>query len=256
MPEDWRIQQYTEALKPYIESAEEFHRAQSNPQTTMVPQDVYAELSRRISGSGSRMMWVEGPDSPGNPFLSQAALKAVDGVMNAGIPCISYFCKSRYSFAGSGRSGSKSALSHRDAAVVCLLYSIIRQLAWVLPREGFKAGKNLDGDQFAKLNGTLHSLPTALNIIKALLEYTPPVISWVIDGLQFTGDKESMGKLWNLITLLREHMQDSRRVSKTLFTTDGRNQVLVRGTTARERVDALGLVRARGGKAFPGAVYM
>ncbi|CAP65844.1 uncharacterized protein PODANS_5_10570 [Podospora anserina S mat+] len=256
-----RIQQYAEALRPFIESDEDFHRAHQEP--TMIPQEVYERLSRWISDSASKIMWVEGPAfSPGSTALSKAALEATDKVLSAGIPCISYFCKSRSSFARSnaggsgGGSGSTPRLRHRDDAVISLCYSMIRQLAYVLPLEGFKADKALDANQFEKLDGTLHSLPTALNIMNALFEYAPPVICFVIDGLQDAGDRDSIKYLWNFIILLREQMKDSSRVCKILFTTDGRSEVLDRGTEVRERVDASRPVQARGGRSFPGGVYI
>ncbi|KAK4656425.1 hypothetical protein QC762_0060250 [Podospora pseudocomata] len=193
-------------------------------------------------------MWIEGPAvSSSGSVLSQAAIEAVNTIANAGTPCISVFCKSRYNFATRG-------LGHTDAAVISLYYSVIRQLAQIVPPE-FEGSPGLQKHCFERLDGSLESLGTALAIIKALLKHAPPSIAWVIDGLQFAGgSQDGYAHIQDFIQVLRD--QEQERTSRVCFTTDGRSQVLDRGITVRERVDASRLVQARGGRAFPGAVYI
>ncbi|KAK4660734.1 hypothetical protein QC762_0022010 [Podospora pseudocomata] len=249
IPDCQRIQQYAEALRIYIESDAELHIDEFRRQQTMIPEEVYTALRRWIFNTESRMMWIEGPSLPGVSTLSKIAVTAVNQVMNAQLPCIAHFCKSRYSFA---RSDSRSGLNHSGAAVISLFYSIIRQLTYLLSTQGPITGISLDYREFEKLDGKLHSLPTALSIMRALLEHAPPTITWVIDGLQYARDQVSNGYLWDFTQLLRE--QKTKRLCKVLFTTSGRSQVLDRCTTVQERADASRLVQARGGRAYPGGM--
>ncbi|KAK0659201.1 hypothetical protein QBC41DRAFT_384622 [Cercophora samala] len=248
-PDCQRIQQYAEALRIYLESDAELHRSEFYRQQTIFPEEVYTRLRQWVDGTSSRrMMWIEGPYSPGVLTLSNhIGVAAVDQVMDAQLPCIAHFCKSQYSFAS-------ESLSHRDAAVLSLFYSVIHQLAYLLPIQAPIADRRLDPQEFAKLDEKLKSVPAALNIIEALLEHAPPTIAWVIDGLQYAGDLSTNQLLLDFVELLRG--QERKRIWKVVFTTGGRSQVLDRGIRPWERVDASGMVQARGGRAHPGGVFM
>ncbi|KAK4195603.1 hypothetical protein QBC40DRAFT_258833 [Triangularia verruculosa] len=231
-----QIQQQAEALTQYIEDGEaEVQRAGLSRKPLEIPRELSAEFERWITRRRPPLMWVQAPSfSPIGPALSQAALRAKESIVGTGTPCITFFCKSRfYSFAG------RLGLLDKDAAVVSLLYSTIRQLAGLLPAT-LPSSPDLDPAQFAALNGTLHSLPTALNIIMALLVHTQPGISWIIDGLQHAGGTYSTPYLHQFIHILRR--------CKVCFTTDGQCAVLDRTVAFRERVDASSFVQGRGGR--------
>ncbi|KAK4195604.1 hypothetical protein QBC40DRAFT_288817 [Triangularia verruculosa] len=245
----YEMQQYTQHLNQYTEDGAEdvIRRAVSNGTAPVIPQEVFTELSKWIGGTRPPMMWIEAPaDSPSGPVLSQAAIEAVNTITNAGTPCISVFCKSRYGFA------SRMKLGHRDAAVVSLYYSVIRQLTRIVPPE-FDGRPELRKQNLERLDGTLKSLSIASRVIVALLKHAPPSIAWIIDGIEFAGGStESNEYLREFIHILRG--QEEERTSKACFTTDGRSMVLDRTIRVRERVDASRLTLARPGAVLAGGV--
>ncbi|KAK0716573.1 hypothetical protein B0T21DRAFT_63901 [Apiosordaria backusii] len=242
------MQQYTHDLARYIEDGDQdvVRRALAYGRTPTIPKEVFIEFGKWISGERPPMMWIEAPAaSPSGPVLSQAAIEAVNTIAKAGTPCISVFCKSRY-------DSATKELGHRDAAVVSLYYSVIRQLARLVPPE-FEGSDELQKENFERLDGTLKSLSTGLDIIRALLKHVPPSIVWVIDGLQFAGgSQDGYRYLGEFIMVLREH--EERRTSKACFTTEGRHMVLDRTIGVWERADASRLTQARPGAVFAGGV--
>lgn len=187
------------------------------------------------------MIWVHGvPAMSYGTGLSRAAMRVYDISMQAGIPCISFFCKPRYEFA------EEKNLTRKEAGLIALLYAVVSQLTCLLPM-GFPATKGLDEVHFRRLDGSMASVPVALGLVQTLLLHAPPSLVWVVDGLQLLQDEATVPHLRCFVDILRE--QETERVSKVCFTTDGNCVVLGRATNVRERVDATRMAQGR-----PGAV--
>lgn len=180
-----------------------------------LPEEVMIDLEAWLSGTQSKMIWIEGIASgSGVSKLSYAAAKICQSVMRNGLPCITFYCQQSHGFP------KATSMHQRDAAVVALIYSIIVQLSYVIPAQ-FKGNTALREESFRLLGGSIGTLSTALDIVEALLSYTPPTLIWIIDGLQFAGSEITMPSLVRLIEVLRTFGAQDDKVSKVCFTTDG-----------------------------------
>lgn len=175
--------------------------------------------------------------------ISAAAMRVSAISIDAGIPCVSFFLKPQYSFALS------KGMSHREAGLIALLYSVITQLACLLPT-AFPATTGLDESQFRLLDGGIESVPAALKMIRALLVHAPPSLIWVLDGFQLVENEVTIPHLRALVDILRD--QESKHISKVCFTTDGNCFVLMRAMNAWERVDASRMAQHRAGTLLRG----
>ncbi|KAH6684957.1 hypothetical protein F5X68DRAFT_276978 [Plectosphaerella plurivora] len=236
------MEKYLARISDYTDDARSFI---SNPlrgsSPLLLPEEVMHPMVRWIKTKESKMIWVQGVSGlPVGSGLSRAALQIYNVSLQGGIPCVSYFCKPRYDFS------ARKQLSSKEAGMVSLLYSVVSQLTCLLPM-GFPATKGLDESHFSLLDGSAESLPAALELIQALLIHTPPSLVWVIDGLQLLQDEATVPHMRAFVEILRD--QETKRISKVCFTTDGNCLVLARATNVRERVDATRMAQSR-----PGAV--
>ncbi len=200
------------------------------------------EIQNWIKTTDSRMIWIEGPDSTSfGSGLSLAAHRIYSISMQAELPCISIFCKPYHT--------TRTNKTDREAALISLLYSVISQLARVLPVE-FEMTDGIDGTKFQALDGTLESAGPALVLVKALLTHAPPSLIWVVDGLQFAEGQTTAPYLARLLAILRE--DERNRVSKVCFTTHGNSLTLLRAIRLPERVDAWRMAQSRPGHIFRG----
>jgi hypothetical protein len=214
----------------------------------LLPEEVTLAMQMWIKTTESRMIWVQGISMlPYGAGLSRAAMRIYDISIEGGIPCVSYFCKPRYDGTEKPRQSSK------EVGTVGLLYAIVSQLTCLLPM-GFPATKGLDERQFSRLDGSMESLPAALELISALLLHAPPSLVWVVDGLQLIQDETTLPHLRSLLNILRD--QETRRISKVCFTTDGNCLVLARATNVRERVDATRMAQNRPGAFLRGGSHL
>jgi len=231
------IEQLTHNLAKYLEDGRELvHRANALQGTvaSSLPAEVLFELRRWIRAPESRMAWIAGgPVLEYGTGLSAAALRLCSISKDAGLPCVSFVCKMSYRFA------STTQLSTREAGLVAMLYSIIVQLAYLLPTE-FPASDELEEckGKFRSLDGTMDSVEAALDIVRALLVHAPPSLIWVLDGFQLVEGPTTRGYLAALVDILRDQEQQGGLLSKVCFTTDGNSSVLMRALSASETIDA------------------
>ena len=208
----------------------------------LLPDEVMIEIQNWIKTVDSRMIWIEGPDSTSfGSGLSLAAHRIYSISMQAELPCISVFCKPYHS--------TRTKKTDREAALISLLYSVISQLARLLPIE-FEMTDGIDETKFKALNGTLESAEIALGLVKALLTHAPRSLIWVVDGLQFAEGQTTAPYLARLLEILRE--DERNRVSKVCFTTHGNSLTLLRAIRLPERVDASRMAQSRPGHIFRG----
>lgn len=238
-----------EPLASYIDDGRslisESWRGASPP---LLPEEVILAMQKWIKTTDSKMIWVQGVSMlPFGTGVSRAAMRIYDISIQSGVPCISYFCKPLYEGAENFRQSSK------EAGTVGLLYAIVSQLTCLLPM-GFPITKGLDERHFSRLDGSTESLPAALELIRALLLHAPPSLVWVVDGLQLVQDETTLPHLRSLLKILRD--QETRRISKVCFTTDGNCLALARATNVRERVDATRMAQNRPGALLRGGSHL
>ena len=239
------LQELSRPLEPYLEDGKE--EILSNVHDTSrshLPSEAMIDIQSWIQSPISKMIWVEGDISAYGSNLSLAAMQIYAISLNVGIPCVSFFCKSSYNFAFT------TGISHKEAGLVALLYSIIAQHVQLLPIE-FTPVEGLDEANFQLLNGTVDSARTALGIIEKLLANGPPAIIWALDGLQLIEERTTIPYLVQLISILRRDGEN--RLSKAYFTTNGSCLVLSGTMNAFERVDASRTSQDRPGQLLKGA---
>lgn len=240
-----------------------------NPQTslsTLLPSEVVIGLQKWLSELRSTTIWVEGEvvERFGSG-LSVAALRLCDASKEIGIPCISFICKQIYSFANNPSSSDKagkkrSRLDRHEASLIALLYSVIAQLIYLLPDDPFPANPVLEKSNFERLDGTMASAPTALQIIRELAAHAPPSLIWILDNIQLVESRSTMPYLREFVEFLRDQERKSNAAyeekkkpySKVCFTTDGNSWLLSRTIGVRERLDASQMAQRRPGRPFMG----
>ncbi|OJZ91117.1 hypothetical protein ASPFODRAFT_57332 [Aspergillus luchuensis CBS 106.47] len=200
-----------------------------------------SEMQDWIRSPRSKMIWLEGvPSFNHRSNLSLAAMQLCALSTRAQIPCISFFCKPRYN--------CDTDVSSQEHSVIALLYSIIAQLARLLPA-GFHGAPELLA-HFENLDGTIGSTSTALRIIEGLLVGAPPSIIWVIDGLHMAESCGTINILDEFVAMLRE--QERLRLSKVCFTTDGNSHTLLPAMMVDERIDVSRMALAGSGRQLRG----
>jgi hypothetical protein len=196
----------------------------------LLPEEVLLRIKRWIDAPESKTIWIQGiPSTLQDSVVSRAAARIYDVSTAARLPCIVFFCQTRYHFA------QKNNLTQKEASLVAFLYAVVSQLVCLLPTQ-FPAMEGLAQRNFDILDGSMQSIPAALDLIRSLLTHAPSPLIWVIDGLQLVEDKTSLPFLRAFLGILDE--QKTKHISKVCFTTQGNCAVLARGLDFRERVDA------------------
>ncbi|EGO55982.1 hypothetical protein NEUTE1DRAFT_86754 [Neurospora tetrasperma FGSC 2508] len=267
---DFDLERYASAfLSRYLEDGRsDVSRNPSDAFSTLLPSEVVTELQKWITAPKSNTVWVVGrPVSPFGSGLSVAALRICEIAKEIHIPCISFICKQRYSFASSfsaiRKNGSTGGLDPKEAGLIALLYSVIAQLIYLLPDEPFPSSAVLEKDNFERLDGAMSSASTALEIIRELAIHAPPSLIWVLDNVQNTESTATYTHLKAFVEFLREqesksnsaHEEGKKPFSKVCFTTDG-NCVLLSRLSQKDRgirqIDASRMAQRRPGRVLPG----
>lgn len=228
-------------MKYTDDGREELSHALRGIPSSLLPQEVLSEIQDWIRSPRSKMIWLEGvPSFNHRSNLSLAAMQLCALSTRAQIPCISFFCKPRYNW--------DTDVSSQEACAVALMYSIIAQLARLLPADFHGAPELLA--HFENLDGTIGSTSTALRIIEGLLVDAPPSIIWVIDGLHMAESCGTINILDDFVAILRE--QERLRLSKVCFTTDGNSHTLLPAMMVDERIDVSRMALAGPGRQLHG----
>jgi hypothetical protein len=209
-----------------------------------VPGDIVARLQGWISAAKSQTLWISGtPFSPTCEASSAAAY--VTAIAERGsIPCISFFCSPLFETTDPSKSS-------QEAQLVALLYSLIRQLT-VLALPIFESNYDFY-IELASLDGSLESIPKALDILSPLLKLAPRLLVCVIDKLQILDHVKINQYIDRLLDIFR--VDDEIMVVKILITTSGFFSSGAR-LDVTERLDCARLPRKRAGKGQPGGRYL
>ncbi|KAI1205439.1 uncharacterized protein F4807DRAFT_464726 [Annulohypoxylon truncatum] len=172
-----------------------------------------------ITSNGSHFMWAEGRTSNDVQLMTlpRMGIRLCGLAYEAGLPM------AIFSMYGRPDLGSRSSVSEPPSPVADLVYTLIRQLITYIPRR-FERPGTLNTPYFDKLDGTLASVEPALDMLTTLLEYIPPFLVCVIDGLERLENNKTRPYLYMLLNRLRA-LSTGRRF-KILFSTSGPSQVL------------------------------
>lgn len=158
-------------------------------------------------------------------YLGQIAQRYARLAREARIAVVSYFC--RLSYDEPPRNRTRETIE-----LIALVYSMIRQLIELLPRQLHMCQVDLSSERFNKLDGTLRTWDEALKLLGDLLALLEePMLVVVIDGLQCLDDHKEMSTELQLKQLV-ELMQCATNtvgkgcILKVMFTTSGNSVAL------------------------------
>lgn len=148
----------------------------------------------------------------------------------ARLPVISHFCVLP--------TKEVKGLTLHQQGLIALTYSVIRQLVdWLPPVVDSDAVLDLSAERFRQLDGTLASWKAALSLVDTLLQSAPPLLVFIVDGLDAIHDDSTDGPIRELVRVLLTHTrrqpqgglngQGPTLLLKVLFTVIGRPSALV-----------------------------
>lgn len=193
---------------------------------------VVTSLEQWLKNPRSQALAVGG--SPSTVFPSPVALiSACYGsfARRAGLPVISHFC------ALPAQETPGQTLQQKG--LIGLTYSLIRQLIDCLPTMvDSDSSLDLSVERFRNVDGTSSSWTTALSLVDTLLNFAPPLLVCIIDGLDVIHDPSTDAEIRQLIRVLLTHTRFKPQpgssgtpgpvcLFKLLFTVAGRPSALV-----------------------------
>jgi hypothetical protein len=180
----------------------------------------------------SSTLWICGSISTKLSDISLATGYMVLLAERAYIPMIAYRC--RLDDPGLAQPGNDGIpVRYRSMAMdrlVALLYSLIRQLVWLLP-DTIATSYDLGVDRFTTLDGSTPSLLDTLNLFEELLALAPATLMVIIDGFQLVDNDDDHlygtgGYLEIFLEILRKAGEIPGRTVKTLLASDGNCLIL------------------------------
>ncbi|KAF2104081.1 hypothetical protein NA57DRAFT_70292 [Rhizodiscina lignyota] len=224
--------------------------------------EIVSTLKDWTTDASGAILCISGPNEVARPSsTSLLASQYAAYAEQAGVPVISHFCSLP-------RKSSQSSITLEMISLASLLCSLIRQLVELLPLELPPNSPRLDSDRFARLNGTVESLSDAMSLLQDLISVAPPLLLFIIDGIQWLDDKTTEKHIRALVSLLRKCSSPtagqsslvntappSTQTIKVLFTTSGKSRALIPILERHELLLADRISNARTpGRASPGRI--
>ena len=185
--------------------------------------DVVDQLQAWGASTTSQSLWVRGAFETRYPSSTTAiAVKVVTSAQSLGVPIICYLFSTP-------RACSRDDVLAEET-VVDFLYSLIRQIIYLLPPE-FESSANLSKNRFDKLDGEMDSFDIALDLLERLIDLAPKTLLLVVDGLEQLDESAIEEDVDDVLRIILESVTSSasareQRLLKTLFTTAGQCNTL------------------------------
>ncbi|RGP61610.1 hypothetical protein FSPOR_9936 [Fusarium sporotrichioides] len=223
----FEVERFASHLATYREIHKMTPSSTRGENVKFLPEGVLLRIKQWIDTPESKTIWIQGISSTQqDSVVSRTAARIYDLSTEARLPCIVVFCQPRHDFA------KEKNLSQKEASLIAFTYGIVNQLVRLLPTQ-FQAMGGIAQESFDRLDGSMQSIPAALDLIRALLKHAPSPLIWVVEGLQLVEDRTSMPFLQTFLGVLKE--EKTKRISKVCFTTQGNSVTLARGLDFRER---------------------
>lgn len=223
------IQSSSKHLQDFFDSNDQI--CDYEPDVKVVAEgSVIASLQQWATSPRSQALAVGGtqPSSSDNPVALISACYA-SFARQARLPVVSHFCALP--------TQEVKGPSLQEQGLVALTYSVIRQLIdWLPPVVDSDAVLDLSAERFRQLDGTLTSWKAALSLVDTLLQSAPPLLVFIIDGLDAIHDAATDGAIRDLVRVLLTHTRRQPHgglnggptlLLKVLFTVTGRPSALV-----------------------------
>ncbi len=192
------------------------------PSSSITEAKFVARVNEFTTNMDSQILYACGPYSGETPDSLQRSIAAYIALAReARVPVVSYFCRLSHAEPPDNRTRETVELS-------ALLYSMIRQLIELLPKELSLDAPDISAQRLSRLDGTLRTWEEATRLFEDLVTCVRlPLILFVIDGLsRLEDDFSEIAKveLRGLVKCLK-HLADPRRaesrIVKILFITAG-----------------------------------
>ncbi|KGO77059.1 hypothetical protein PITC_005840 [Penicillium italicum] len=224
------IQSSSKHLQDFFDSDDQI--CDYEPDVKVVAEgSIVASLQQWATSSRSQALAVGGtqPTASLDPVALISACYA-SFARQARLPVVSHFCALP--------SQEVQGLNLHEQGLIALTYSIIRQLInWLPPVVDSDAVLDLSAERFRQLDGTLTSWKAALSLVDTLLQSAPPLLVFIIDGLDAIHNPSTDGAIRELVRVLLTHTrrqpqgglngQGPTLLMKVLFTVTGRPSALV-----------------------------
>ena len=222
------LQQWSAELEDFTSNISEFLNLVEFS-TTFAELEIIEAIRDWSQSSGSRSLWVRGRFQEIYPSDGTAiAAKVITTARMMGIPFLCFFFGiDDVEDEGSQRMSISPCASQEEALAVDFVYILIRQLIDQLPAKVELARKRLK-TLFDKLDGSLHTINTALRILEELLEQAPATLLVIVDGLELVGESDAGLIVTEVVLLLQRMTTETRRekVIKVLYTIAGTSDIL------------------------------
>ncbi|OJJ31116.1 hypothetical protein ASPWEDRAFT_119323 [Aspergillus wentii DTO 134E9] len=225
------LQLASKHLQDYFDSDDQIADFESDVEVN-AEGSVVTSLQQWATNPHSQVLAVGG--SPSTAFPSPVALISACYACfarQAQLPIISHFC--------SLPTRTVEGISLFEQGLIALTYSLIRQLIDCLPPVlNCDITSGLNPERFRALDGTLTSWKEVLSLVDILLQYAPPLLVCVVDGLDVIQDSSTDLHIRSLVRVLLTHtrhravpnlggQKNQRVLLKVLFTVAGRPNSLV-----------------------------
>jgi hypothetical protein len=213
------IEAFRESLAPFIIGEEGPALFDSGQLWSAEDEILFILNAWMTSDEVSTSLWISSPFEPGIMVTGSraAALATVAAAWQAEAPVISYFCKRP------NDDEMRSDMSIEQIGLMGLVYGFISQLLQLNISEVKFDSKLTNPIGF---DGTISSWDISLEVLRVLLEHTPPMMFCVIDGLNEL--EFGNGAEWckQILDLLKKRQQQAGAIFNILYTTDGPSQFL------------------------------
>ncbi|KAL3467085.1 hypothetical protein BJX64DRAFT_189989 [Aspergillus heterothallicus] len=194
----------------------------------MVEDGVIEALQQWATDTFSQILAVGGSPNPNVPNPAHISACYANLALDAKLPVIAHFC--------SLPPTAKNGMTLFQQGLIALVYSLIRQLIEHLPPvANGTSDRTIKGEHIAVLDGTFSSWKEVLTLVDTLLDFAPPLLLCVVDGLDKLQHPSTDAYIRSLVRLFVSHTRkppDSEPgrqdvLLKTLFTVTGPPDSLV-----------------------------
>ncbi|KAL2856663.1 hypothetical protein BJY01DRAFT_171658 [Aspergillus pseudoustus] len=208
-------------LQDYFDS--DSHIPEYQPDVNVMVEDSAIEaLQQWESDTYSQILAIGGSPNPNVPNPALISAWYANLAIDAKLPLIAHFCSLPLT--------AKNGLTLYQQGLIALVYSLIRQLIEHLPPvANGTSDRTIKGEQITVLDGTFASWKEVLSLIDTLLDFAPPLLLCVVDGLDKLQHPSTDGYIRSLVRLFVSHTRkppDSEAgrqdvLLKALFTVAG-----------------------------------
>jgi hypothetical protein len=216
------LEKWSRHLDDYTSDVEEFLE-NIDADTKSTERAIINEIQEWGGSTTSQSLWVVGRFEQFYPTSTTAiAVKVVTSAQALQVPVICYLCHPN---SNCGQDDDAA-----ESVVMDLIYSMIRQLIYLLPRD-VHSSANLGKTRFSRLNGEISSFWRAMKLLYSLIDLAPKTLLIVIDGLEQLDDSVVAEEVEEMLEFLQEVVSESssgseKRLLKILFTTAGPSEIL------------------------------